>query len=233
MRCSAKPDTVHDLRTGLRRCEALSSQPLPKPVKKLRKQAGRVRDCDVLLRLLDDLDLGKADSPANADGLNKLRNAISKQRENYACELVSMAAEVSLAKLKKWSRKHVINPDRGIDGVLSDFHQIVEGSDYSNLGEHNLHDFRLEIKPLRYRAETVEQPQAESIARRLNAIQSAIGDWHDLVLLADFAEQVLGGDDSVTVNIIRSEVENSYRDCLHLALQQKKALSRTKLRLAK
>ena len=229
VRCSADKDAVHDLRTGLRRCEALSSQPLPKPVKKLRKQAGRVRDCDVLLKLLDDLELKKTDSAA----ASKLENTIGGQRDKYCCELVRLAGKVGLSKLKKWSSKHVTQPGRGMDGLLSDFHRTIEDSDYANLGEHNLHDFRLEIKPLRYRAEMFKGIEAESIARRLNAIQSAIGDWHDLVLLADLAEQVLGGGENPALNKIRGEVERSYRDCLHTALRQKKALSQIKLRSTK
>lgn len=229
VRSSAIEEAVHHLRTGLRRCEALASGPLPKPAKKLRRQAGRVRDCDVLLKLLNDLELATLDRASS----EKLKTAIEERRARFAATLVSMAGKVRVSKLKKWSGEHVAQPVHGMEKVLSDFHRIIEAPDYANLGQHNLHDFRLDIKPLRYRAEMFKGVQADGIARRLNAIQSAIGDWHDLMLLSDFAEQVFAGSDNAVFKKIRSEVESSYDDCLHATLRQKKALSEIRLRSAK
>lgn len=224
VRSSADQNAVHDVRTGLRRFEALSSVPLPKQIKRLRKQAGRVRDYDILRKLLDDLELAKVDLNATL----KLQQVLDEQRHKQACVLTACAEKVRISKLKKWSSKHVTNPGpkQGLKDVLFGFQRIVEDPDYTNLGRHNLHDFRLEVKPFRYRAEMLDGQPANSIARRLDALQSAIGAWHDLILLADFAEQVMGGEEGAAWQKIQQEAAASYRDCIHEVLRQKKELAR-------
>jgi CHAD domain-containing protein len=231
VRSSADEDAVHDLRTGLRRFEALSSVPLPKKIKKLRKQAGRVRDYDVLRKLLDDLELANVDGNATL----KLQQVLDEQRRQQARILTALADEVRVSKLKRWSSKHVDDPGpkQGLKDVLFGFQQVVEDPDYANLGRHNLHNFRLDVKPLRYRAEMLDGQSAHSLARRLDALQSLIGDWHDRILLADFAEQILGGDEGAVWQKVEQETDASYHDCIYEVLRQKKELARISPRLVK
>lgn len=213
-------ENVHNLRTGLRRFEALSQQALPKRVRRLRKQAGRVRDYDVLLKLVDDLGL----TGEYAESAERLKEDLSKRRQRETRELLLLAQRVRPAKLKRWSKKRVQQLDSNLDGVVSEFKNMATDPDYENLGQHNLHDFRLQVKPLRYRAEMLDDPQAESLAKHFNDIQDVIGGWHDVMLLSDLAEQVLGGRDGNAMQRIRQEMDNRYTASLEQALRVRREI---------
>src|SRR5947209_4274353 len=76
LRADASVESVHKLRTGLRRIEALTARSLPKKVKRIRKQAGEVRDLDVFRALLEEI----ATEQSHASAAECVRSEIDDQR---------------------------------------------------------------------------------------------------------------------------------------------------------
>ncbi|MBV9670765.1 MAG: CHAD domain-containing protein, partial [Acidobacteriales bacterium] len=182
-----------------------------------RKEAGRVRDLDVILKLLGELNL---------DGTGrKLAKKIKRTRAAESLHLVKLAREAKARKTRAWAKRNLKTQDDGLAHLIADTRRAFTDEEFATLGEHNLHDFRLAIKPLRYRAELLEGAEAEAFASHLNAAQTAIGDWHDWMMLRDFIRSVAGNRRSVLAPV-ESELEAGYRRALQQAVRLRDQLSR-------
>lgn len=217
----AGPEAVHLLRTSLRRLEAFSDAGLPNRFRTIRKQAGQVRDLDVLGSLVEKLELKKL----GARNAERLSAHIRSKREEEALKLAVEVHDADLSRLRRWEGKHAVSKSMGEKRLFQEFAKISGDKDFENLGAHNLHDFRLRIKPLRYRAEDPkDEDQLKPLRNLLKEMQGCIGDWHDLMLLKDVAEQSLQSENTVIVKKVRAELQRSYDECIETVLRLKRTL---------
>lgn len=217
----ADAEAVHLLRTSLRRLEAFADAGLPKRFRTIRKQAGQVRDLDVLGSLVEKLELNKL----GAVDAERLTEHIRSKREKEALKLAVQVHDADRSRLRRWEGKHAVSKPMGEKRLFQEFAKISGDKDFENLGAHNLHDFRLKIKPLRYRAEDPkDENRLKPLRNLLKEMQGSIGDWHDLMLLKDAAEQTLRSESNAIVKKVRAELQRSYEECIEKVLRLKRTL---------
>ncbi len=205
---SAEEETVHQLRSSIRRLEALfqvllgkseRNSKFGKKLRKIRKRAGRVRDYDVQLNALKTVDIG-------AKGKHKTRiaSALLKKRHRRAEQLVESLSAEDLPALRLQLRQKAAlvraattaaersgtPAARPVALALRMFEKLIKTR--PQLTEENLHEFRTECKHLRYIAEIeASDPTGKELADILEPLQDAIGEWHDWTLLLEASEEVL------------------------------------------
>jgi CHAD domain-containing protein len=211
------PEKVHKLRTSARRVEAIAaalpqikekkSHRLVKSIEPLRKAAGGVRDMDVLVanlrklakdsegdslpRLMDHLEFVRAGSA------NQLRQAMDRRRKtartnlkSYAHEVRTELPEAAPAAHANGRVNHASNGHHrnGVNPTAK--HLAREIAEWPQLGEQNIHDFRLKIKALRYILQ-LDANADSALVSDLGSVQRRIGDWHDWEQLAEIAHEFL------------------------------------------
>lgn len=217
------PKNVHGLRTTSRRlqsilaAEANPDRKLYKQLRKIRRQAGKVRDLDVQLAALKSLEV-----PSAADEQDRVLTALQRQRRKSAHNLRDFLIDYRRRLRKGFPAKQDATeqspttpngkaasvepePNRLLDALTSFAaaardHQIATADD--------LHAFRIAAKKARYTAEMVgESAEAADVITALKQIQDAIGEWHDWALLASTATELLGHPaDSRLLKAIEAEV---------------------------
>lgn len=207
---------VHELRSSTRRVEAQldllamvkglpsyksESKEVLRRLEKLRRVAGKVRDCDVQDKLLKDEDhmLSSAvEAPSDIQSTQeKLRKSIAKDRERYERKFVA-TVERQLPKLARDTELllSALKPAKDltvrVDDLLSNIeHRMDRMLRSREQGEKHLHDLRKAAKRARYQCEAMPGPQAAAMARRLEELQDAGGAWHDLLDLATVCHKAL------------------------------------------
>lgn len=213
------PKAVHELRSATRRVEAqlelLSMmQGLPayhtqadKVLRRLailRRKAGRVRDCDVHIKLLEDRDREMRSLPETTADLTRskdqLQKNIVKRRARRENELIA-TIERQLPKLARDTEK-LLKAFKDVEEREASVAEMLRLIDHSfdrrlqsrHSGEKHLHELRKSAKRARYQCEGLPGPQAASLARRLEQLQDAGGRWHDFLDLAKRCHATLGAD---------------------------------------
>ena len=213
------PKAVHELRSSTRRVEAqlellamVKGLPPYKPeaakvhrrLEKLRRLAGRVRDCDVQDKLLKDdghAISSAIEAPSDLKGTQeKLRRQISKERQRHERKLIA-AIERQLPKLTRDTEallatlkpaKETATP---VDDLLTSIEQKMQRMLRSReRGEEHLHDLRKAAKRARYQCEAMPGPSAAAMASRLEDLQDAGGAWHDLLDLTTVCHKNVGAE---------------------------------------
>jgi CHAD domain-containing protein len=210
---------VHELRSATRRVEAqlallgmMHGLPAYRPhadkvlrrLTILRKRAGRVRDCDVHLKLLEDHAGEMRSLPettaAFAKSKDKLRKNLTKRRARKEEKLLA-TIERQLPRLARdtekllKSLKDAEEREASVSGMLRFVGQKFDrGLQSRQSGEEHLHNLRKSAKRARYQCEGLPGPQAAALARRLEQLQDAGGSWHDLLDLAKTCHAALGAD---------------------------------------
>ena len=217
------PKRVHRLRTTTRRLEATiellllsadisglnkRSKPLRRYLSRLRRAAGKVRDCDVHHDLLKALGrtpdtrelfnyLATIRQKAERDLLRQLeqeQNKVERTMDEFAAR-VDSARELNLSGAKlialtlKW-----------FAGAVSDLDLTTDD---------DLHTLRKAAKTARYLAETGKDTSkaAAALASRFEAAQKTLGEWHDHLLLLDEAKANLPEDSKTTLRIQEETTE--------------------------
>src|SRR5215470_12218705 len=184
---------VHRLRTTIRRVETLVDYAKPKLRKKqqkaldelhaLRKRAGKVRDLDIQLGLL--ASIGNRSASADRRALN---DALKSRRARQARRLASVIKKVQKAKfldrLDRITEKAVADAAGAAEPLHAAQQELGElATEYSSrqmFKPARLHDLRIKLKLLRYRAELAsETPVQQEFIERVKSVQDAIGEWHD------------------------------------------------------
>lgn len=202
------PKKVHRLRTTIRRIESfigLSHSKLGRKHKKfleelthLRKRAGRVRNFDVQIRLLGSIANGSTVSDRRVL-VQLFKAGREKQSRRLASVLKRLDRSGLLVRLEKLVGKSSFVDDAGQpihpleeakNGLLK-LSVDVPGSE--NLKPHLLHELRISLKRIRYRAELAEESaEREHFLETLKAVQDAVGEWHDWEGLVNIAETQFG-----------------------------------------
>ncbi len=215
----ATPTTkaVHELRSSTRRVEAqlellamIQGLPSYKPaaekvyrrLEKLRRIAGKVRDCDVQDKLLKDEHHAMSSAVEAPSDLtkpqDKLRKRIAKDRQRNERKLLA-AVERQLPKLARDTETllSTLKPAKELQVHVDDLlvrieHRMERMLRSREQGEDHLHDLRKAAKRARYQCEGMPGSAAAAMARRLEDLQDAGGAWHDLLDLATVCHKQLG-----------------------------------------
>jgi CHAD domain-containing protein len=213
------PEDVHKLRTRIRRFESLDSalslslnrksKRLSRPLKQIRKKAGRVRDMDVLTSHLATIRSDKEQScliqlfeylGAKRFRLAaRLRRLVRKHRrslrEALNKELKRASKNVPRRKAANSSKADRKAEARATAQLLRVAADLAEPA---HLDRSNLHPYRLKVKHLHNLVKLEahgeprgEQRSAQKFADALAECKDAIGEWHDWEELIAVAAKVL------------------------------------------
>ena len=222
-----KSKGVHFYRTSLRRFEAWSEVFHPqtdsrqkdalKFLDKLRRASGKLRDSEVHLDLLRQLETDRAAEK------KKLEKALKARRNSFEKRLRELLRDPILASI--W--RTLSSLDRAPSGIdeLETFH-AVKGMTTLALDEYrafvqrhgkisaeNLHEYRLECKRFRYTAELAgDAPEVQALVETWKSVQDIIGEWHDYLTLFDLANDVLG--DSPVLQMLSASRDKKYAESL-------------------
>lgn len=218
--------TVHALRVSTRRAEAaidvfgalLSRRECARAgdvLKKVRRAAGSVRDCDVQAAGFGELGKlrGRAGNRGRALALKHLKSSAGAARSSAAERLTQLASELPGVRLRKrWSellRTIRIRPKRSglcaesrlidlartvLDGAVAEVRSVA-GGDLSDLDR--VHELRIALKRLRYALELLGScfgaDFRERVYPRLVGVQRCLGEVNDAYFLAGRLRKELKG----------------------------------------
>lgn len=202
---SSAPSTtdIHNLRTRARRVEAIAGILIPandksmrrllKLLKPLRKAAGNVRDMDVLAAKARTLTGRHHDNSVacllehlqaiRIESALKLVNAVNKQRADTRDGLKQFSRQIS--KSGPAAKTNSLKPCADAAIKLMD-----ELSHWPAFSVENLHEFRIQVKHLRYVLLLTEAADLHFV-NALEKTKARIGDWHDWQELRKIAGEVL------------------------------------------
>jgi CHAD domain-containing protein len=195
------PASVHNFRTGVRRCQTLFEQLLPecnrnqkkllKMLSRIRKRAGKLRDLDVQLAALRSLKVSQEPRRKTQlmQSLIELRGENEKKLRKALTKETVREIRKRLRRAKKDLRQEQIrDPLESARKMLS---QVARPD--GPLTEEQLHQQRIVTKRARYVAEfALKSPEAEELIAQLKRAQDALGDWHDWLTLTHTAAHRLG-----------------------------------------
>lgn len=230
------PELVHDLRTGMRRVESVfhalmldsrpNEQKLLRSLRPVRREAGKVRNSDVLTGFASTLNPG-----GDRESLIQLIEHLGAQRYRQARKLrkvVRRNGPALAARLKRSTRyvEKVLDrtgkqPEKQnewpADAMSVTTQLSGEVGRWPRLNASNLHAFRLKVKELRYVLQLADKPDTGFIDS-LGEVKDAIGEWHDWQELAGIAEKVLDrGAGGTLINSIRSTAKEKFDHALIIA----------------
>ncbi|MGE5052758.1 MAG: CHAD domain-containing protein [Acidobacteriota bacterium] len=234
---SAEPtlEQVHDFRTNSRNMEAtlqafgLENSGLArrvlKPLSRLRKCAGKVRDMDVLTSYA--AMVGAEEGEHNC--AVQLLEHLGAQRHKYARKFYSSSRRDG-SKLRRrlkqvWrelGRKEAIVKDKERPLVEPSSSALKLASDLGStprLHHSNLHPFRLKVKELRNVLRLADTADQDLIAT-LTTVKDAIGEWHDWEELVNVADRVIDhGSQCRLIQQLKSTTRNKFEFALSQAEQ--------------
>ncbi len=229
------PDDVHVLRTQARHLEAVvhalqlenqaAGSDLLKVLKPFRKQAGQVRDLDVLIGFSSSLE-----HEADDQSLVNLLEGLSARRKKAAQELSETvsAREQKTSKLLKRCLKLVEDETGSRDANARDGRQVsikpmaralqlqAELAEWPPFTAKNIHPYRLKVKELRYVLDLGEGTESRFSAA-LGEVKDQIGVWHDWSQLARISRKSLrNGNGPKLLKQIRARASQEFDKALHL-----------------
>lgn len=216
--CREKPDErhVHKLRTTSRRIEGqllllheLPGAPRPRHaklprrlLKRVRRDAGEVRDLDVQVQRLTALRLAKATTAWRQDR-DRLCALLKAEREEATAKLLRTLRKESKS-LKKMAKRlaEELKPHEAFSiapAPLGAFARTwfagrVSAMSKDAVDQNRLHGVRKAAKLARYMTENAPKSRnpARKVAAVMEELQLAGGDWHDLLTLKQAAVERLG-----------------------------------------
>jgi CHAD domain-containing protein len=196
-------DAVHDARVATRRLKAATalvdeivsnrySKPFNRVGKCLRRQLGPLRDLDVMLEHLSEIK-----TPNHRAAIQWLRTHFAgKRQEAVQCAADNAPPARMLARLGSWwGLRHEIKGSPDLIGDL--LHQSVhlqldafveQADDLVGPRRNDPHQLRIAGKSLRYTLEMAREHGINlhaSVVTLFKRMQSALGLWHDYVVLAE------------------------------------------------
>lgn len=204
---SSKQD-VHLLRTTIRRLEVQLANPpakVAKPLKNLRKKAGKVRDIDVHIGLLKP-PLAPSVSPdhdAISSAQERLREILKAKHDRQLDSLQKQVAEdrplleAKLPALADRAALRAPNARAARRQTRQARQRFLQLTRRVPTDAQQFHQLRIQIKKLRYSLEPLESlEEAAELAAKFKQVQDAIGNWHDWATLAELAQSKLSSSDA-------------------------------------
>ncbi len=183
-------------------------KPFSKLTRKLRRRLGPLRDIDVMLAHLDEMNVDSEMAQAVAWLRDRLLADREKARRKSARK--SPVSQI-LPKLSSWEQvRHDVAEARlavpcllaesihsKLDEFINQANQLCakqSGESPADLlaGHHDPHQLRIAGKSLRYTLELAEADGRElpdQLLKTFKKMQECLGDWHDFVVLAQRAMQ--------------------------------------------
>ncbi|HEV2113417.1 MAG TPA: CHAD domain-containing protein [Terriglobales bacterium] len=224
-----KPKAVHQMRTTIRRTEALwkarrievSEKPksLARQLAKLRRRGGKVRDLDIQIKLLSSLNVG-----GNLGAKARLKDSLEEERRRREKKLTSDLEGKGLKKLlKRLSEVHVASeaassaPTR-LNQVNRELANLKGGATkLATFSPEQLHEFRIRCKKIRYTAELLPQtPETAGAIKKLKIMQDAVGEWHDWLNLMRTAEDEFSSSERSLLSAIRNTAQAKFSEALRV-----------------
>jgi CHAD domain-containing protein len=229
-RADSNEKSVHAVRTGTRRLEALLRKVLEdhrraaglrregenglKQLNVIRKLAGSVRDLDVQRKLVEEV---KGEMSARRSAA--VRAEIAKEYERLDGYLKRRRRRKSDA-LREGLTKSELKVERAMERTARELASLTAASptplatarawtrrsdaEMRRLDQGNLHEYRKRTKAARYVAELQKtSAAAKRLAKELRGMQDAIGEWHDWDLLAELAKEVLGDEAAMVGGLMK------------------------------
>ncbi len=189
---------------------------LERKIRKITRALGPVRELDVALQILDEVEAtGDLSRPA----LTRLRQAVERERQTLQSDLRRRIEDCKLEKLRKRALC-VARKATGTGAVLRDPVRLararaqaarraerllvaIEGASGIYLPD-RLHDVRIAVKKLRYALELVRElsgSRAHARIKTLAKVQDALGRMHDLEVLNARTRGVQGAPGAPTLKL--------------------------------
>jgi CHAD domain-containing protein len=216
-------DALHLARVASRRVrEALPllstggrARRLGRQVRKITQALGPVRELDVALQILDEMERsGEVSRPA----VSRLRQAVARERQLLQVDMCRQLEGCNLEKLRKRalgrsgksrSRAKKRHPARGAharDRVARRAQRLRTAIDAaaSIYLPDRLHDVRIAVKKLRYAVEIereVSRSRSTARIRSLKRVQDLLGRMHDLEVLIARTRAIQGAPGAPTLRL--------------------------------
>jgi CHAD domain-containing protein len=206
----ASKKDVHLLRTTVRRLEVQLGEAPPKvarALKRVRRRAGKVRDTDVHLGLIEEACRapGARSAEESAEWM-KLRKVLKERRAKYLESLRSEISDYAPVLRRRLPAAAEAVSDNEV--TATDAHAQAKRARERYLrwaravpsDPERLHRMRINTKNLRYALEPLERfEEAAKLVARFKQVQDAIGNWHDWLTLEELAQKSLRGAGSKAV----------------------------------
>jgi len=186
------PEQAHRLRTTARRMQAFSQRmdlsrretSVMEETEAIRKRAGKLRDIDIQLTLLEQVQTPNLKAP-----IGSLQQHLLEKRARFESKLNKRLKDLR----KKEIGERIIAISKRMPtapahpGIMAEVHTDFALLIHDHVtdpklktDDERLHDLRTRLKKLRYRAESAGTlPEAQKMAAQLKKAQDAIGHWHD------------------------------------------------------
>jgi CHAD domain-containing protein len=228
-------EDVHRLRTTVRRLEVQLGDPparIARPLKSLRRRAGKVRDLDVHLGLLKPPLLSTQPQEKLQD---KLRQILKDKRARQLGKLRARVAKA--APLLESRLPALVERTSHAAAALHDARQqaararqqFLQWTQEIPADEAGLHQLRIQTKKLRYSLEPLlAHEEAAALVAKFKQVQDAIGKWHDWVTLEQLAARYLdpAAESAPLSNALHAHCEREYRHARRTAQTVRSWLSR-------
>jgi len=233
------PGSVHFFRTSCRRLQAYaellggeagrSLRKLNKRLQKARRLAGSVRDFDVQLALLREVEIEREDRRRLLAAMEESRARAARKLARHLDQERVAELRARIAKARRRTKAQAETPAvfrelawqqavEALSGLAQQFPAVETG---------NLHEVRLACKGIRYTAEqALPQAGAAALVEQMKQVQDAIGVWHDWVVLRERGRELLPAQ-SPLLHALR----NHERTSRATALRQARAVTRPHIRV--
>jgi len=238
-------EAIHQARVATRRLrEALplvargsSGRKLMKRVRRLTRALGAVRELDVALITLDEIE---AETDVPTSGIARLREIMGAERQRLCADMVRRIHHDDLEKLQRKTltvvrrqqsaRAHARDPRRlAVARARAARRAVALESAIENAGNiylpDRLHQVRIAVKKLRYAMEIARDlsgSRAVARIRTLKGAQDLLGHMHDLEVLIMRIRALQGSDNAPDLKLsadLDRLVRRIEMDCRQLHVQ--------------
>jgi CHAD domain-containing protein len=229
-------DAIHKLRVNARRIETAfatlginsdqKAKRLLRDLKHVRKQAGKLRDMDVLTA-----DALTMKPHGEQDCQVQLLEYLGAQRNKFAKKL-RQAVDTAGPRLRKQLKQTTKRVEKLLERADSEptdakatfmtmAKALMLSSDLNSparLTKDNLHPYRLKVKELQDVLRLSDQPNSQEFLHELRDVKDAIGEWHDREELIAIATRLLDhGRSCQLIKHLQAASDATYGHALSLA----------------
>lgn len=201
---------IHQLRVNLKKLRALEflqdevhgniAKKLHRPVRKLFRQAGKIRDAQVSAHLLRESGI------RSARFFTQQKQIVAKEAKKLVRLVDDIGNQLVARNLETWKRIQPIS-DRQYGKVLRRLEKKITYWFVPRLRVKDLHDSRKEIKRLVYLHELLPGRIRDKInvnTAQYKKLEDSIGKWHDSIYAAELIQKNLPREPAVQRRLRRT-----------------------------